>query len=111
MKGSTLAAVRKLKDTTGQYLWQPSLMVNQPDMLLGYPVYENPDMVATGTAAKSIIFGDFSSYYVRQVRGIEVARDDSVGFVSDLITFRPLQLSSTSLVLLPDHWQQPLVTL
>jgi HK97 family phage major capsid protein len=88
MQASTLASVRKLKDTTGQYLWQPSLMTGQPDMLLGFPVYENPDMVATGTAAKSIIFGDFSSYYTRQVRGIEVARDDSVGFVSDLITFR-----------------------
>ena len=88
MRGTTLAAIRKLKDTTNQYIWQPSLQMGQPDMLAGYPVYENPDMVATGTAAKSVIFGDFSSYYVRQVRGIEVARDDSVGFVSDLITFR-----------------------
>lgn len=88
MKASTLATVRKLKDTTNQYIWQPSLQVGQPDTLLGFPIYENPDMAATGTAAKSVIFGDFSSYYVRQVRGIEVARDDSVGFVSDLITFR-----------------------
>jgi len=88
MRGTTLAAVRKIKDTTNQYIWQPSLQMGQPDMLAGYPVYENPDIAATGTAAKSVIFGDFSSYYVRQVRGIEVARDDSVGFVSDLITFR-----------------------
>lgn len=88
MRAATLAALRKLKDTTNQYIWQPSLQVGQPDMLLGYPVYENPDVVATGTAAKSVIFGDASSYYVRQVRGIEVARDDSIGFVSDLITFR-----------------------
>jgi len=88
MRGTTLAAIRKIKDTTNQYIWQPSLQMGQPDMLAGYPVYENPDIVATGTAAKSVIFGDFSSYYVRQVRGIEVARDDSVGFVSDLITFR-----------------------
>ena len=88
MRAATLAAVRKLKDTTNQYIWQPSLQVGQPDTLLGFPVYENPDIAATGTAARSVIFGDFSSYYVRQVRGIEVARDDSVGFVSDLITFR-----------------------
>jgi len=88
MRGTTLAAIRKIKDTTNQYIWQPSLQMGQPDLLAGYPVYENPDMAATGTAAKSVIFGDFSSYYVRQVRGIEVARDDSVGFVSDLITFR-----------------------
>ena len=46
-------------------------------------------MVATATGAKSVIFGDMSSgYYVRQVRGIDFARDDSVGFVNDLITFR-----------------------
>lgn len=88
MRAATLAAVRKLKDTTNQYIWQPSLQVGQPDTLLGFPVYENPDIAATGTGARSVIFGDASSYYVRQVRGIEVARDDSVGFVSDLITFR-----------------------
>lgn len=88
MRAATLGAIRKLKDTTNQYIWQPSLQVGQPDTLLGFPVYENPDVVATGTSAKSVIFGDASSYFVRQVRGIEVARDDSIGFVSDLITFR-----------------------
>lgn len=88
MRSSTLAAVRKLKTTDNQYLWAPGLQNGQPDTLLGYPVYENPDIVATATGAKSIIFGDMSAYYVRQVRGIDFARDDSVGFVNDLITFR-----------------------
>ena len=88
MRSSTLAAVRKLKDTTNQYIWQPGIQAGAPDMLLGYPVYENPDVVATATGARSVIFGDMSSYYVRQVRGIDFARDDSVGFVNDLITFR-----------------------
>lgn len=89
MRSSTLGVVRKLKDTNGQYLWAPGLVPGQPDQLLGYPVYENPDVAAIGTAAKSVLFGNFASaYYVRQVRGIDVARDDSVGFVNDLITFR-----------------------
>ena len=88
MRSSTLSAVRKLKDTTNQYIWQPGIQAGAPDMLLGFPVYENPDIVATATGAKSVIFGDMSSYYVRQVRGIDFARDDSVGFVNDLITFR-----------------------
>lgn len=88
MRSSTLAAVRKLKDTTNQYIWQPGIQAGAPDMLLGFPVYENPDVAATATGAKSVIFGDMSSYYVRQVRGIDFARDDSVGFVNDLITFR-----------------------
>ena len=36
---STLAAIRKLKDGTGQYLWQPALTAGEPDRLLGYPVF------------------------------------------------------------------------
>ena len=88
MRSSTLSAVRKLKDTTNQYIWQPGIQAGAPDMLLGFPVYENPDIVATALGARSVIFGDMSSYYVRQVRGIDFARDDSVGFVNDLITFR-----------------------
>jgi HK97 family phage major capsid protein len=89
MAASTVAAVRKIKDSNGSYIWQPSFQAGQPDTLLGYVVNENPDVVATGTSAKSVIFGDMASaYYVRQVRGIDFARDDSVGFVNDLITFR-----------------------
>lgn len=88
MRSSTLAAVRKLKDTTNNYLWSPGIQPGQPDQLLGFPVYENPDVAATATGARSVIFGDMSTYYVRQVRGIDIARDDSVGFVNDLITFR-----------------------
>jgi HK97 family phage major capsid protein len=88
MRGATIASIRKLKDTTGQYLWQPSLQAGSPDQLMGFPIFENPDVPATATGAKSVIFGANSAYYVRQVRGIDVARDDSVGFVNDLITFR-----------------------
>jgi HK97 family phage major capsid protein len=88
MRGATIAQIRKLKDTTGQYLWQPSLQASAPDLLHGFPVFENPDVPATGIGAKSVIFGANSAYYVRQVRGVEIARDDSVGFMSDLITFR-----------------------
>lgn len=88
MRASTVAAIRKLKDVDGQYLWQPSTQAGQPDTLLGFPIWENPDVAATATGAKSVIFGDFSRYIVRQVRGIDFARDDSVGFVNDLITFR-----------------------
>ena len=38
LNDSTIKAVRKLKDSTGQYLWQPSLMAGTPDTLLGRPV-------------------------------------------------------------------------
>jgi HK97 family phage major capsid protein len=89
MNASTVAAVRKIKDGNGSYIWQPSFQAGQPDTLLGYTVHENPDIVATGTGAKSVIFGDMKSgYYTRAVRGIDFARDDSYAFAQDLITFR-----------------------
>jgi HK97 family phage major capsid protein len=37
---------------------------------------------------KSVIFGNLSSYFVRQVGGIRVDRSDDFAFNQDLITFR-----------------------
>lgn len=88
MKRSSLGALRKLKDTAGQYLYVPAASVGTPDAFAGYPVYENPDMAATATSAKSVLFGAFSSYHVRNVGGIEVARSDDAYFNTDEVGFR-----------------------
>jgi HK97 family phage major capsid protein len=88
MTGATIAAVRKLKDTTNQYLFQPSLQAGQPDQLLGYPIYENPDVAAVATSAKSVVFGNLRSYYVRMAGGIRFDRSDDYAFANDLITFK-----------------------
>lgn len=88
MRASSLAAARKLKTSDGDYLWQPSLQVGQPDTLLGFSVFENPDVAAAGTGVRSVVFGDMSAYHVRQVGGIQVARSDEYAFNADLITFR-----------------------
>ena len=42
MNGKSVGAVRKLKDTAGNYVFQPALSMESPDMLLGKPIYENP---------------------------------------------------------------------
>ena len=39
MNDASVKALRKLKDSNGQYLWQPSLTVATPDTLMGRPVY------------------------------------------------------------------------
>lgn len=88
LNNTSLAAVRKLKDTTNQYLFQPSLQMGQPDMLLGFPIFENPDVVSPATSAKSVLFGHMPSYYVRQAGGIKFDRSDEYAFANDLITFR-----------------------
>ena len=88
MNAKSIAAVRKLKDNAGQYLFSPSLSADARDLLLGYPIYENPAMVVPATSAKSVIFGHLPSYYVRQVGGIRLDRSDDFAFQNDLVTFR-----------------------
>lgn len=88
MNRASLGAVRKLKDSAGYYLFQPAATVGTPDSLLGFPVYDNPDMAAIGTSAKSVLFGWNGSYHVRQVGGIEIARSEDAYFADDQIGFR-----------------------
>ena len=56
----TVKAIRKLKDSNGQYLWQPSIKEGTPDTILGRPLYTSAYMPTIEAAAKSIVFGDFS---------------------------------------------------
>ena len=65
MRTETLAAIRGLKDSNGNYLWQSGLQLGQPEMLLGKPVYECPDMPAMAAGNAAIAFGDFRrGYYI-----------------------------------------------
>ena len=88
MNGKSVGAVRKLKDTAGNYVFQPSLAMDSPDMLLGKPIYENPSMVDVATTTKSVIVGHLPSYYVRTVGGLRLDRSDDFAFSSNLVTFR-----------------------
>lgn len=88
MNRASLGAVRKLKDGQGMYLFQPAATVGTPDTLLGFPVFDNPDMPAIATTAKSVTFGWHGSYHVRQVGAIEIARSDDAYFADDQIGFR-----------------------
>lgn len=75
MKDSTLAAVRRLKDTQGHPLWQPTLQAGVPDNLLGYQVITNNDLPTMAASTKSILFGDFrAGYVIRDVLGIQAMR-------------------------------------
>ena len=69
---STVLAIRKLKDSQNRPLWEPSMQVGQPDRLWGYPIYLNTSMAAMATGVKSILFGDFSKFVIRQVQGVSV---------------------------------------
>lgn len=65
---TTLAAIRKLKDGQGNYLWQMGdVTTAQPGTLLGYRYSINDDMDALAAGKKVMLFGDFSKYFVRKV--------------------------------------------
>jgi HK97 family phage major capsid protein len=87
-KGSSIAAMRTLKDGAGNFVFQPAMSESTPDRVLGVPLIENPAMAAIGASAKSVIAGHFPSYYVRTVGGIRLDRSDDFAFSADLVTFR-----------------------
>ena len=84
--GATIGKMRKLKDTAGNYLYQVG--VGYPDTFAGFRVIENPHVADTGTGAKSVLFGDLSSFKVRLAGGIQVASSQDFAFNTDLTTWR-----------------------
>jgi HK97 family phage major capsid protein len=85
---ATVAKVAQLKDTTNQYIWQPGLTAGAPDTLLGAPLYTDPDVPVMAASAKSVLYGDFSWYWIRDVNGIAIQRlnelfamNGQVGFI------------------------------
>jgi HK97 family phage major capsid protein len=89
MKDITVSALRKLKDSNGAYLWQPSVQAGQPDRLLGYPLYTSPYVPAAEAGALPIAFGDFSNYWIADRMGRTVQRlnelyagNGQVGFIA-----------------------------
>jgi len=74
MNDATAKSIRKLKDSNGQYIWQPGLQAGQPDVLLGRPVNIAGDMPGLGTTNKPVAFGDFSYYEIFDRQGIFMQR-------------------------------------
>jgi HK97 family phage major capsid protein len=76
MNRKTESVIRKFKDTTGNYIWQPGSAAGQPPTLLGYPVAEAEDMPDIASNSYSIAFGDFARGYLIVDRiGIRTLRD------------------------------------
>lgn len=99
MRDATAANLRKLRDgaggTVGAVLWEPSLFngiqTGQPDRLLSYPVYTDPNVASSASNARILAFGDWNAYYTRLVGNFVIERSDEYAFNTDLITFRGKQ--------------------
>lgn len=79
-----LAALRKYKDTTGQYMWQNAVAAGQPNSFMGYEVVEAEDMPAVAANSFPLAFGDFKEgYLICDKVGMRITRDEITqpGFV------------------------------
>lgn len=77
LNDSTLAALRKLKDSNGAYIWQPSYQAGEPDSLCGYSVLTSAYCPELAAGKAAIAFGDFSYYNIgdRGTRSMQELRE------------------------------------
>jgi HK97 family phage major capsid protein len=76
MNRKTQAEIRKFKDSTGHYLWQPPAQAGGRASLMTFPVVEAEDMPDIAANATPVAFGDFQrGYLVVDRAGVRVLRD------------------------------------
>lgn len=97
-KDATIGGFRLILDSQNRPIWEPSMVLGSPDLLLGKPLVADPFMPAVATGAKSIVFGDFSQFFVRIVGPVRFERSDDYLFGSDLVAFRALIRGDGTLV-------------
>jgi HK97 family phage major capsid protein len=80
-----LKVVRKLKDLDGRPIFVPGYEQGNPggapDRLLGRPIYISQEMPVMAANAKSILFGDFSRYMIREVMDLTLFRMADSNFI------------------------------
>jgi HK97 family phage major capsid protein len=85
---TSIAALRKLKDSYGRYLFDIGLGQDKRDLILGVQVIETPSMPSPAVGANSLAVGDLKSLYIRNAGGLQVDRSDDYAFGNDLATWR-----------------------
>ena len=100
MNGTSLAALRKLKDGNGQYLWQPPIAAGQPETLLGRPIVEAVDMDDVGANAFPVAYGDWGrAFRIYDRVGLSVLRDPYTQQTNGIVRFHARRRVGAAVVL------------
>ena len=76
MNRKTQSVIRKMKTTTGEYLWQPPMIAGGQESLMNFPLVEAEDMPDVAAGSTAIAFGNFERGYLIVDRiGVRVLRD------------------------------------
>lgn len=99
MNDATVKLLRKLKDGNGQFLWQPGLLLGQPDTLLNQKVLASNYMPLPAAGGKAILYGDFSYYWLADREGRSLQRLNELYAATDQIGFKITQRVDGRLIL------------
>jgi HK97 family phage major capsid protein len=95
---TSIASLRKLKDSYGRYLFDIGLGQDKRDLVLGVPVIETPSMPSTGVGNVSLAVGDLKSVLIRQAGGFIVDMSSDYAFGNDLLSYRATQRLDSALI-------------
>ncbi|MEG1195124.1 MAG: phage major capsid protein [Clostridia bacterium] len=99
MNDASVKLLRKLKDGNGQFLWQPGLLLGQPDTLLNQKVLTSNYMPLPAAGNKAILYGDYSYYWLADREGRSLQRLNELYADKDQIGFKITQRVDGRLIL------------
>ena len=99
LNDSTVKALRKLKDNTGNYIWSPSVQAGVPDTILNRPYYTSSYVPEVKANNKCVAFGDFSYYWIADRQGISFKRLNEAFALSDQVGFKASKRVDGKLIL------------
>ncbi|OHT19916.1 phage major capsid protein [Edaphosphingomonas haloaromaticamans] len=79
---TTLRQLKKKKDADNRPIWLPGVTSREPDTILNYRYEINQHMPQMAANAKSILFGDFSQYLIRDIMNVTLFRFDDSAFIT-----------------------------
>lgn len=95
---STLHAAKKLLDLQGRPMWQAGMAVGQPNTIDGDPYTLNQSMAAIGPGSRSMLYGDLSNHWIRDVGEIRLKRLDEKYADHDQIGFLAFSRNDSNLI-------------
>ena len=99
LNDSTVKALRKLKDNTGNYIWNPSVQASVPDTILNRPYKTSSYVPEIKAGNKCMAFGDFSYYWVADRQGRSFKRLNELFAMTGQVGFLASQRLDGKLIL------------
>ncbi len=99
MNEQTLKMLRKVKDSTGNYIWSPGVQTGVPDTIFNRPYVTSVYAPAPTAGNKAIAFGDFSYYWIADRQGRSMKRLNELFAMNGQVGFLASQRVDGRLIL------------